>query len=135
MEIDQVTNQPPAENMQIELAITRTLLALDRTLLAWIRTSLTLIGFGFTLAKFVHSLIATGTLQIIDSKYPRQLGIALMIMGIIGLFAGAAEYYRAVSRLKTTTPVSYWSASLIICLVLAVVSLLIMGDLVKNLSS
>ncbi len=126
-------NQPSNQDIQLELSRTRTLTALDRTLLAWIRTSLTLIGFGFTLAKFVHELIASGTIHLADSNYPRQLGITLMVLGIVGLFAGAIDYWRSVKALKATTPASYWSASLIVSLIIAIISILVMCSLLTNL--
>ncbi len=127
-------NQPTDREIQIELATTRTLLAMDRTLLAWIRTSLTLIGFGFTLAKLVHDLIANGSLHLMNSKYPREVGIMLMILGIMGLLAGAIDYWRAVKRLSNAAPVSCWSASLVVSLILATVSILVMSNLLANLA-
>ncbi len=134
METNKTTGQSSDPQIQLELAITRTLAALDRTLLAWIRTSLTLIGFGFTLAKFVHSLIAAGSLHLADSKYPRELGITLMVLGITGLLAGAFDYWRSVKQLRNTLPISYWSTTLIVSLILAVVSIMVMVSLLNNLS-
>lgn len=133
MTTNQRTNEPSAQDIQVELARTRTLLALDRTLLAWIRTSLTLIAFGFTLAKFVHDLIAIGSLHLIDAKYPRELGITLMVLGIIGLLAGAIDYWRSARRLSGTISVSYWSASLVVSLIVALVSIYIVSSLLTNL--
>jgi len=125
---------PSDQELQIELSRTRTLLALDRTLLAWVRTSLTLIGFGFTLAKFVHDLIAKGYLHGVDPEYPRQLGISMMVLGIVGLLGGAFDYLRTVKKLRTAVAMSPWSASLFVSILLAVISVLLMVSLVTNLS-
>ena len=76
------------QTLRTELSRTRTVLALNRTLIAWIRTSLTLIASGFTLARFVHDLIGAGTLHGIDPRYPRQLGITLLTLGIAGRSLG-----------------------------------------------
>ncbi len=133
MTTNEVIDKPSPQNIQIELALTRTLLALDRTLLAWIRTSLTLVGFGFTLAKFVHDLIVNGSVHLIDAKYPRELGITLMTLGIIGLLAGAVDYWRSVRKLKNSVSVSYWSASLVVSLIVATVSIYIMSSLLTTL--
>lgn len=126
-------NEPSYQDIQVEMARTRTLLALDRTLLAWVRTSLTLSAFGFTLAKFVHDLIAAGTLHLMDAKYPREFGIALMTLGIVGLLAGAFDHWRSVKRLQPTLHISFWSPSLIVALILAVLSAFVMTSIVSNL--
>lgn len=134
-EMNEGIHSPSLQEVQAELAHTRTVLAMDRTLLAWIRTSLSLMAFGFTLAKFVHSLIEAGTLRGIDVRYPRNVGITLMVLGITGLLCGVFDYWRSVKRLRGAVAVSPWSASLVVALLLAVVSVLLMIDLVADLSA
>ncbi len=124
---------PSATEIQVELARTRTLLALDRTLLAWVRTSLSLIAFGFTLAKFVHDLIGHGLVVGIDAHYPRHFGVALMILGISGLLAGAFDYWRAVQRLKTSVDMPVWSTSLIMALCIAAIAIFLIVSLLADL--
>jgi putative membrane protein len=116
-----------------DLAVTRTVLAMDRTMLAWIRTSLSLIAFGFTLAKFVHDLIVRGTLQEAAPHYPRQIGIILMVLGILGLVAGTAERWWSIKNLKTDPPLPAWSASMILALILAAIGVTLMVNLLQKL--
>lgn len=122
------------QQIQTELARTRTVLAMDRTLLAWVRTSLSLIAFGFTLAKFVHDLIVSGALHSANSASPRHLGISLMFLGIIGLLGGAYDHHRSVKRLNAAVDISVWSSSLVVALVLAALSTYLMVNLLSNLS-
>ena len=125
--------RPPASEIQVELARTRTLLALDRTLLAWIRTSLSLLAFGFTLAKFVHDLVGHGLLHGIDTHYPRHFGLSLMILGITGLLAGAFDYWRAVKRLRASVDMPDWSTSLIMSLCIAAIANFLIVSLLADL--
>lgn len=117
--------------MQVDMARTRTLLALDRTLLAWIRTSLALLGFGFTLARFVHDLIATKALPSLPHtlQSPKQLGLTLMVLGIGGLLFGAYDHFMSIRQLRGDVKISAWSASLVVALFLAMLSLFLMFDL------
>jgi putative membrane protein len=119
------------QNLQVEMARTRTLLALDRTLLAWIRTSLALLGFGFTLARFVHDLIATKALPSLPHSLqsPKQLGLTLMVLGIAGLLFGSYDHWNSVNQLRGEVKISAWSASLVVALFLAMLSLFLMFDL------
>jgi putative membrane protein len=119
------------QNLQVEMARTRTLLALDRTLLAWIRTSLALLGFGFTLARFVHDLIASKALPSLPHtvQSPKQLGLTLMVLGICGLLFGSFDHWNSVKQLRGDVKISAWSASLVVALFLAMLSLFLMFDL------
>jgi putative membrane protein len=121
-------------NLQEELALTRTVLALDRTLLAWVRTSLSLIAFGFTLARFVHDLIISGALHGVDARYPRDLGLTLMVLGIAGLLGGSFDHWRAVKKLKPDFAIGAWSASLMVALILVVISVMLMVNLMTGLN-
>ncbi len=132
-----MTNEAPVptvQEIQTELARTRTLLALDRTLLAWIRTSLSLIAFGFALAKYVHDMIASGSLHVAGQHYPRQLGLTLMTIGIAGLLGGVFDHWRSVRRLNTKVPISPWCASIVVALLLATIGIILIADLVFGLT-
>ena len=117
----------PAQLNTNDLALIRTTLALDRTLLAWVRTSLTLIGSGFTLARYINHLITTGSLHGVSNTYARNIGALLMLLGIATLVGGAVEYVSMVKKLHPHAKL--WSISLIVTLVLALVSTVMIGDL------
>jgi putative membrane protein len=118
------------EKQHIDLSTIRTALALDRTLLASIRTSLTLSGFGFTLAKFVHDLIDKGMLHGVDPAYPRQVGFALMGLGLATLAGGIFEYVRIGKRVNSGAS---WSVTLAIALGLAVADIVLLASLAAEL--
>lgn len=113
--VDSQENSQQPKPAQIDLPSIQTALALDRTLLAWIRTALTFIGFGFTLAKFVHDLISKGMLAGVQPWYPRQLGFALIGLGLVTLIAGGLEHYSLRKRIYKG---KVWSISLSITVVL-----------------
>ena len=122
-----------AQPSTIELSTIQATLALDRTLLAWVRTSLTLIGFGFTLARFVYDLIEKGELKGVRSAYPREIGIALMVLGISTLIGGAFEYIRFGKRLQNGPKTSLWSVSLAVTIVLVLLTVFLMVGLLLEL--
>ena len=137
----QVTELKPTEikptkiqTLQMELAQTRTLLAMDRTLLAWIRTSLSLFAFGFTLARFVHDLIKNNHLSDFKTQSPEQLGVTLMVLGIAGLICGTIEHWISLKKLNREIQVAVWSSTLAVAVSLIVVSVLLLADLVINLT-
>lgn len=112
-----------------ELAKLRTSLALERTLLAWIRTALTLIGFGFTLSKFMHDLIKAGRVETI-LHYPREVGMAMMALGIIGLTGGTLDYRRRMKRVHDGEESHVWTAAFMVSVVLVSLSIYAMVSMV-----
>jgi putative membrane protein len=119
--------------MQLEMARTRTLLAMDRTLLAWVRTSISLCAFGFTLAKFVHTLILSGTLKGVEATYPKHVGIVLMMLGIGGLLGGAFDYWRWLRRLGKTLEMPRATITMVVALMLACISLTLMISMIRDI--
>jgi putative membrane protein len=115
-----------------ELAKVRTTLALERTLLAWIRTGLTLIGFGFTLSKFMHDMIQTGHFQT-TMLYPREVGIAMMTLGITGLTGGLLDYRRRMKRVHEGVETEVWTAAFIVSVVLVALSVYVMISLIVGM--
>ncbi len=129
------SNQPSHLEAATDLAHANTLLAMDRTLLAWVRTSLSLNAFGFTLAKFIHDLVLHGSLPAKDAHFPKSLGVALMLLGILGLLGGAYDYWRFVKKLKKEIVNSPWSSTMILALILATICLFLMINLLATLDT
>lgn len=78
----------------------RTRLAVERTLMAWMRTSVSLIGFGFTIVQFFQRLNGTeGVVPALRPQAPRQLGLALIASGVLGLMISLWQYRRLVKYL------------------------------------
>lgn len=118
----------PAE-IQVELALARTLLACDRTLLAWVRTSLALFGFGFTLAKFIHIYASSGAIHGINPDMARNIGIVMILLGFGGLVGGVLEHYKAVKDLKLTNRVPLFSAASLMAIALSLIGLYLAYDI------
>ena len=78
----------------------RTRLSLERTLMAWLRTSVALIGFGFTIVQFLEHVQSRDTpLPVLLPDAPRDLGLALIGCGILGLLISVWQYQRLLRYL------------------------------------
>ena len=106
------------------------MLTLDSTLLAWLRTALTLMGFGFTLARLVRDMLQHGMLHGVNPDYPRQLGFALMGLGMLTLAGGAFEYIRLIKKVAPGR--NFWTVSLIVTFAVAVLSAILIVSLVTE---
>jgi len=125
---DETKQRLPAE-IQVELALSRTLLAADRTLLAWIRTSLALFGFGFTLAKFIHGYIHSGAMKGINPDTSKAIGISMIILGFFGLLGGLLEHVRTFRELKMPPRVSMKSPAVFMAVSLALIGMYLAFDI------
>ncbi len=119
----------PNSDVQMKLALSRTVLAFDRTLLAWIRTAISLLGFGFTLAKVLHGYLVSGAVRGINPESPRTVGMALIILGLGALIGGSVEHYRAVTAIKKTLKVSVWSPALVTAISLSFLGIYVAVDI------
>jgi putative membrane protein len=73
------------------LSFERTRMSADRTLMSTVRTSLSLISFGFT----IHSVFAKGANIIQGANITgRNLGLALLVMGVVLLITGIIGHAR-----------------------------------------
>lgn len=83
-----------------EYAVGRTREAAERTLMAWIRTNLSMISFGFTIFKFFQYLQEAGTAAKFRPQAPRNLGIALVLLGTVMLTLAIVQHGIFLRRLR-----------------------------------
>ncbi len=81
------------------MAFARTSAAFDRTMMSVVRTSLSLIGFGFTLFQVFHSLINKMP-GAIPNHAPRNLGLALIALGVVLLVLGLFSHVHSAADLN-----------------------------------
>jgi putative membrane protein len=90
--------EPPA--LGNYFAWLRTLLATERTLKAETRTSVSLIAFGFTIVQFFERLRDMNTTgHAVRPETPRDLGLALIGLGVGSALISIWQYRRLVNRL------------------------------------
>jgi len=77
-----------------ELSFSRTHLASERTMLAWIRTAISLITFGFSIQQFFRT--REGLIQHERLIGPTEVGIAMMVIGLIALLLAMFEHRAAL---------------------------------------
>lgn len=88
------------------LSFERTRMSADRTLMSIVRTALSLISFGFTIYKVFEEMKQNPAIQAVGTHSARYfgmslllLGVALLIMGIIGNWHFTHELTRRRERL------------------------------------
>jgi putative membrane protein len=103
-----VTGKSDSDLISVELSerrtgmsFQRTRMSADRTLMSVIRTALSLIGFGFTIFQFFVRLADAEVLKGAQHA-PRNLGIALVVLGIAMLVAGIVYHIQFMLALRKT---------------------------------
>ena len=126
-------NNLPEIDRATSLAITRTRLAAERTLMSWIRTSFSMISFGFTIIKFFEYLkfFKHDTLAIQKSS-SGQLGIFLILLGIISLVPAMIEYHKELSQLSVIDKGSRWSYAFLIAICVAILGIYALVNVLTN---
>jgi inner membrane protein YidH len=119
-------------NVQTHFGWIRTSLSAERTLMAWNRTSLSLIAFGFTIYQFFTKFQeATVGPSAAHPQAPRNLGLALIVLGTAGTLIALWQYWRlrhylereefAPNGMRDGLPV--WSLSFAVAVFSAVIGL------------
>ena len=87
-----------------KLALDRTRLAHERTMLSWVRTATSLITFGFSIQQFFR-IAHTGVAQSNRLISPHEVGLAMIVIGLLALLLAALEHRSAARELKAQYPV------------------------------
>ena len=117
-----------------ELAFDRNRMAADRTLMAWIRTAVSLIGFGFSIFKFFQYTREAEAFTNIRAQGPRNLGMAMVILGTLLLAVAIVEYFLYVRRLAAQANHSIpISTALIAAFVISGLGLLALVNLIFHI--
>jgi putative membrane protein len=101
-----MTNQTESSTPRAEskLALDRTRLAYERTMLSWVRTAIALISFGFSIHQFFQ--IARGPPGEQAFIGPHELGMTMIIIGLLALLLAALEHRSAIDALRVQYPVT-----------------------------
>ncbi|HXC51638.1 MAG TPA: DUF202 domain-containing protein [Candidatus Limnocylindrales bacterium] len=85
----------------------RQYMAAERTFLSWMRTGISLMGFGFVVARFGLFLreIAATTQAPLPPRhaFSLEVGVSLIVMGVLLIAASALRLRRYVSSLRSGT--------------------------------
>ena len=82
------------------MSFQRTRMSADRTLMSVVRTSLSLISFGFTIYQVFEK--AKDARLVVESAAPRNLGTALLLLGIGMLVLGILYHLQFMRALRAT---------------------------------
>jgi putative membrane protein len=106
-----------------DLALERTIMAADRTLMAWIRTAMSLIGFGFTFYKLLQYLQEGGVAPLMRLQGPRNLGLALIGLGVGTLTLSGIQYWLFMRRIGAPVGIRQRSPALFVAIVVVLMGL------------
>ncbi len=93
--------EPVAYKVDTHFSWLRTRLSIERTLMSWNRTSLSLISFGFTIYQFFDKFqqATTGGAPL-RPEAPRNLGLALVALGTLGIAVATIQYLQVIHYLR-----------------------------------
>lgn len=97
--------KPEELKLSDKLAVERTVLAADRTMLAGVRTALAFIGFGFTIFNVLRYVYEHGSAKHMRPETPKNVGLFMLVAGIVPLFVMMIQYYRTLQGLGRTESV------------------------------
>ena len=119
--------QSPLAHQRTQFAKYRAQLALDRTTLAWLRTALTFATFGFGMVGFFRTIQQRANTP--ESERMHQaaihMGVALILIGIIGLLSAAAAHLLALGKLRRgeALPLSIWPLTVTMSVLVSILGL------------
>lgn len=116
------TNELASE--RTDLALERTRMAAERTLMAWVRTSVSLTGFGFTIYKFLQYLREAEHVTVGRPNSPRNLGLALIGLGTLGLIAAMLQHHALMKRLGQQGLRPEWSVAMMVGVFMALIGVM-----------
>ena len=88
-----------------KLALDRTRLSYERTMLSWMRTAIALITFGFSIHQLFR-LAKAGAAEASGFIGPHELGMVMIVAGLLALLLAALEHRSAMRGLKVQYPVA-----------------------------
>ena len=94
---------PEELRLSEKLAIERTIMGADRTLMASERTALSLISFGFTIYKILQQILKSGAVALVREQTPRNIGIFMILVGVVPLAFSMYQYRQMVTGLGGKT--------------------------------
>ena len=119
--------QSPLAHQRTQFAKYRTQLALDRTTLAWLRTALTFATFGFGMVGFFRAIHQRANTPEAAELHQAaiHMGVALILIGVIGLLSAAAAHLLALWRLRRgeALPLSIWPLVVTISVLVSILGL------------
>jgi putative membrane protein len=117
-------------------ALSRTRLAAERTMMATLRTGLSFISFGFTIFKFLQYVKQSeGANTNLRVNAPRNMGIALISVGILVLTLGSWQHWHFLKELQAESTGKFpHSVSLIAAVILLVIGVVTLITLAVRLS-
>jgi putative membrane protein len=100
----------------------------ERTYLAWVRTGITIMVLGFVVDKFelflasLRGLLAVKTHAATQSYGSEYIGLALVLLGVLVIVAGALRYFRVRAQIESDAGLQFSGSVLAIVLSLALVA-------------
>ena len=83
-----------------KITLERWRVANERLQIVWIRMTITLMAIGFTIYKVLESRAEQGRDQILGLIGGREIGLFLLITGLLGLTLATRQHIRTLKQMK-----------------------------------
>jgi putative membrane protein len=123
--MNEMESSPPTRPIP-QLDIERTRLAAERTMMALLTTGLSFISFGFTIYTFLLYVREADDANVgIKANGPKNMGLALISVGVFVLAAGSWQHWQFLKQLQKLSDRKLpWSVPLAAALVLAAIGVI-----------